>query len=190
MVYGIGTSSKWNMLLDNIKSEMHLVKDSSGIGPSDQTSFYLKDIPVIHFFTGQHSDYHKPSDDEEKINYKGELMVLNFITQLVNASLNIEKFDFLKTRNPDMGKKSFKVTLGVMPDYSYEDTGMRIDGVTNNKPAFNAGLIKGDVIIKLGEHEVKDVQGYMKALSEFKKGDKTKIEVLRNKELKTFDVEF
>ncbi|MCA0429222.1 MAG: M20/M25/M40 family metallo-hydrolase [Bacteroidetes bacterium] len=190
MVYGIGTSTKWNLLLDNIKSEMHLVKDSSGIGPSDQTSFYLKDIPVIHFFTGQHSDYHKPSDDEEKINYKGELMVLNFITQLIDASLNIERFDFLKTRNPDMGKKSFKVTLGVMPDYSFEETGMRIDGVTNNKPAFNAGLIKGDIIIKLGEHEVKDVQGYMKALSDFKKGDKTKIEVLRSKELKTFDVEF
>lgn len=190
LVYGIGTSTKWNELLDGIKTDLRLVKDSSGIGPSDQTSFYLKDIPVIHFFTGQHSDYHKPSDDEPKINYKGEVKVLEFIIELVNRSLVKDKFDFLKTRTPDTGKSSFKVTLGVMPDYTYEGEGMRIDGVTDGKPAFKAGLLKGDVVKKLGGKEVKDVMGYMKVLSEYKKGDKTSIEVLRDNQLKTFQVEF
>jgi hypothetical protein len=190
LVYGIGTSTKWNLILDGIKTELKLIKDSSGIGPSDQTSFYLKDLPVIHFFTGQHIDYHKPSDDEQKINYKGEVKVLEFITELVNASLTTGKFDFLKTRTPDTGKSNFKVTLGVMPDYTFEGEGMRIDGVTDGKPAFKAGLLKGDVVKKLGGKEVKDVMGYMKVLSEYKKGDRTSIEVLRDNQLKTFQVEF
>jgi len=72
LIYGVGTSPVWVPLIDSLKSEFKIIKDSSGIGPSDQTSFYLKDIPVLHFFTGQHSDYHKPSDDIEKVNYKGE----------------------------------------------------------------------------------------------------------------------
>lgn len=190
LVYGIGTSTKWNELLDGIKTDLKLVKDSSGIGPSDQTSFYLKDIPVIHFFTGQHSDYHKPSDDEPKINYKGEVKVLEFIIELVNGSLVKDKFDFLKTRTPDTGKSSFKVTLGVMPDYTFEGEGMRIDGVTEGKPANRAGLLKGDVVKKLGGKDVKDVMGYMKVLSDYKKGDKTSIEVLRDNQLKTFQIEF
>jgi len=190
LVYGIGTSTKWNELLDGIKTDLRLVKDSSGIGPSDQTSFYLKDIPVIHFFTGQHSDYHKPTDDEPKINYKGEVKVLEFIIELVNRSLVKDKFDFLKTRTPDTGKSSFKVTLGVMPDYTFEGEGMRIDGVTEGKPANRAGLLKGDVVKKLGGKDVKDVMGYMKVLSDYKKGDKTSIEVLRDNQLKTFQIEF
>lgn len=72
MIYGVGTSPSFVPLLDSLKLTFNIKKDSSGIGPSDQTSFYLKDIPVLHFFTGQHSDYHKPSDDAEKVNYKGK----------------------------------------------------------------------------------------------------------------------
>lgn len=80
--------------------------------------------------------------------------------------------------------------MGVMPDYTYEGEGMRIDGVTDNKPAFKAGLLKGDVVKKLGSFEVKDVQGYMKALSNFKKGDSTTIEIQRNTETKVLNLTF
>ncbi|MDO9001289.1 MAG: M28 family peptidase [Bacteroidota bacterium] len=190
LIYGVGTSPSWVPLLDSIKTGFSLKTDSSGIGPSDQTSFYLKDIPVLHFFTGQHSDYHKPSDDIEKINFKGEVDVLNYIIQIIEKTYNYPKLIFSKTRNPDTGRKGFKVTMGVMPDYTYDGEGMRIDGVTDGKPASKAGLIKGDVVIKLGDTEVKNVQDYMKALSNFKKGDTTNIEVVRNEELKKFNLTF
>lgn len=180
LVYGVGTSPVFVPLLDSIQSRFKIVKDSSGIGPSDQTSFYLKDIPVLHFFTGQHSDYHKPSDDADKINYQGEVEVLNFIANFIERTYKYPKLSFTKTRSNESTKMSFKVTMGVMPDYTFEGKGMRIDGVTDNKPAAKAGIIKGDVVRKLGEMEVVDVQTYMKALSKFKKGDTTTVEVLRD----------
>jgi membrane-associated protease RseP (regulator of RpoE activity) len=179
VVYGVGTSPLWIPLMDSIKSEFSIKKDSSGIGPSDQTSFYLKDIPVLHFFTGQHSDYHKPSDDENKINYEGEEAVLQYIVKLIEATERYPKLTFLKTRNPDSGKVSFKVTMGIMPDYTFEGKGLRIDGVTDGKPAAKAGLQKGDIITKLGEQKVENVQEYMKALNQFNKGDTGKVKLER-----------
>ncbi len=188
MIYGVGTSPVWVPLLDSIQSNLKLVKDSSGIGPSDQTSFYLKDIPVLHYFSGQHSDYHKPSDDEEKINYKGEVIILDFIAAAIEKTFRYPKLTFTKTRNPDMGKSSFKVSMGVMPDYTYEGEGMRIDGVSEGKPAFKAGLKGGDIIIKFGNTAVKNVKDYMKALGEFKKGDSTTVEILRDGKKMSFPV--
>ncbi len=180
VVYGVGTAPVWVPLIDSLKSEFKILKDSSGIGPSDQTSFYLRDIPVLHFFTGQHSDYHKPGDDADKVNYKGEAAVLDYIIAMVERTYRYPKLTFQKTRTPDTGKSSFKVTMGVMPDYVYEGEGMRIDGVTDGKPASKAGVQKGDVVIRLGTTKVKDVMEYMKALSAFKKGETTEVEVMRN----------
>jgi hypothetical protein len=190
MVYGVGTSPVWVPMIDSLKTEIKIKKDSSGVGPSDQTSFYLKDIPVLHFFTGQHSDYHKPSDDAYKINYTGEVSVLNYIAAVIEKTFSYPKLIFTKTRNPDTGKSSFKVTMGVMPDYAYEGIGMRIDGVSDGRPAFKAGILKGDVLKKLDGMEVKNVEEYMKILSTFKKGDTTTVEILRNKEVKNLAVTF
>ena len=190
MIYGVGTSPSFVPLLDSLKLSFNIKKDSSGIGPSDQTSFYLKDIPVLHFFTGQHSDYHKPSDDAEKVNYKGEAEVLSYIVNVIEKTFHYPKLIFSKTRNPDMGKSSFKVTMGVMPDYTFDGLGMRIDGVTENKPAFKAGLKTGDIVIKIGEFIIKDLQTYMKALSKYEKGQTTTIEVIRIEELKVFNLTF
>lgn len=179
IVYGVGTSPVWVPIIDSINTTLSIKKDSAGIGPSDQTSFYLKNIPVLHFFTGQHQDYHKPSDDADKINYEGEAAVLEYIIRVINATNNSDKLSFLKTRNPDTGKASFKVTMGVMPDYAFEGKGLRIDGVTDGKPAANAGIQKGDIVIRMGDMEIKDVQEYMKALSKHKKGDTVPVKVLR-----------
>jgi len=190
IIYGVGTSAVFVPLIDSMRTRFSIKKDSSGVGPSDQTSFYLKDVPVLHFFTGQHSDYHKPSDDADKINYKGEADILNYIAAFVEASMRYPKMTFQKTRTPDTGKASFKVTMGVMPDYTFEGKGMRIDGVTDNRPAAKAGILKGDVVQKLGDHVVIDVMSYMKALSNFKKGDSTTIEVLRNGETKVLNLTF
>lgn len=190
MVYGVGTSPTWVPLLDQYKSNFSIKKDSSGIGPSDQTSFYLKDIPVLHFFTGQHSDYHKPGDDIEKINFRGEVEVLKYIAQLMEQTFTLPKLTFQKTKTSEKDKVSFKVTMGVMPDYSFEGEGMRIDGVTDGKPAAKAGIEKGDIIIGLGQYPVKSVQDYMKALSNFKKGDATIVKLKRNEILKELALTF
>lgn len=190
VVYGVGTSPVFVPLIDSLPGNFSIKKDSSGVGPSDQTSFYLKNIPVLHFFTGQHSDYHKPSDDVEKLNYQGESEVLAYIAACIEKTLRYPKLSFAKTRNPDTGKASFKVTMGVMPDYTFEGEGMRIDGVSDNRPASRAGIQQGDVVKKLGGLPVKNVEEYMKVLSKFKKGDTTTVEILRKSETKVLELTF
>lgn len=179
IIYGVGTSPVWVPMIDTLKSDLSIKKDSAGIGPSDQTSFYLKNIPVLHFFTGQHSDYHKPGDDIDKINYKGELKVLEYIIRVINNTEGMDKLAFLKTKAPDTGKGGFKVTMGIMPDYTFEGKGLKVDGVSDGKPAAKAGVLKGDLIIQLGEYPINSVQDYMKALGNFKKGDSTIVRVIR-----------
>lgn len=190
MVYGVGTAPEFVNLIGSIKTSMKIMTDSAGVGPSDQTSFYLKDIPVLHFFTGQHSDYHKPSDDVDKVNVEGEKEVLEFIINTITEIEKLPKLKFLKTRSAKSDTPAFKVTLGIMPDYMFSGVGVHIDGVTEGKPAFKAGLQKGDVIVKLGEHTVKDMQSYMKALSMFKKGDTTQVKALRGNDLIEGEITF
>jgi hypothetical protein len=190
MIYGVGTAPEFVNLIASIKTTMNIMTDSAGVGPSDQTSFYLKDIPVLHFFTGQHSDYHKPSDDVDKVNIEGEKEVLEFIVNTISEIEKLPKLKFLKTRSAKSDTPAFKVTLGIMPDYMFSGIGVHIDGVTEGKPAFKAGLLKGDVIVKLGEHTVTDMNSYMKALSMFKKGDTTKVKALRGNDLIEKDLTF
>jgi hypothetical protein len=181
IIYGIGTAKEWLPLIDNLPSDFDIKKDSAGIGPSDQTSFYLKNIPVLHFFTGQHTDYHKATDDYAKINADGEKKILQYIAQLIEKTEDLPKFEFLKTRNPTIEMRNFKVTIGVMPDYTYTGTGMHIDVVMDGRPASKAGVKNGDTVIKMGEHIITDLNDYMKALSLFKKGQTIEIIVLRDK---------
>ena len=192
LVYGVGTAAELNSMIDaaNKNFDFKLVKDSSGVGPSDHTSFYLKNIPVLHFFTGQHKDYHKPSDVAEKINYKGEVKVINYVFEILLELNQKQKLQFLKTRQKEQGRSTFKVTLGLMPDYTYNSGGLRVDGVTDGKPAAKAGLQTGDIILQLGEIKIKDIYDYMKGLSQFKKGDKTEVEFKRGNEFMKSKVEF
>lgn len=183
IVYGVGTSPTWVPLLDQTNSYFNIKKDSSGIGPSDQTSFYLKDIPVLHFFTGQHSDYHKPTDDADKINYDGEQQVLQYIAKLVEQTEALPKLTFTKTAAPASNSNmGFKVTMGVMPDYAFEGKGLRIDGVTDGKPASKAGIKAGDIVIGMGGEVIANIQDYMKALSHYKKGNTTTVKILRGQQ--------
>ncbi len=188
---GYGTSPLWGQLLPE-KDKFFTIKfDSSGSGPSDHTSFYRRDIPVLFFFTGVHSDYHKPTDDANKINYTGELMVVKYIYDIIDAANKKGKLAFTKTRETQsMGKSSFKVTLGIMPDYTYSGTGVRVDGVSEGKTAQKVGIKAGDVITQLGDIKFTDVQSYMGALSKFNKGDATKVKVKRGNEELSFDIIF
>lgn len=190
LVYGTGTAPELNQLVFTLNRDFRIKTDSSGIGPSDHTSFYLKNVPVLHFFTGQHSDYHKPSDDVEKINFEGEQIVLEYILSLLDTIDHLPRLQFLTTRNAEQTKSSFKVTLGIMPDYAFEGKGLRVDGVTEGKAASKAGLKQGDIIIKLGNYSISEIQEYMKALSHFSKGETTTIEIVRGKEVLNYSLTF
>jgi len=189
---GTGTSPRWKSLVDSIAIDgIHIKQTESGVGPSDHTSFYLQDIPVLHFFSGTHSDYHKPSDVESNINYDGELSIIHMIENTVRFADASGKLVFTKTKdenNEDAPK--FKVTLGVVPDYAFEGEGMRIDGVTEGRPASKAGLEPGDIVIQLGENKIVDMMSYMKALGKFNKGDTTKVKVKRGKQEVEKDITF
>ncbi len=188
---GYGTSPTWGALLSEKNDFFKIKFDSSGTGPSDHTSFYRKDIPVLFFFTGAHSDYHKPSDDADKINYVGELQVIKYIYSIIGDANDKDKLVFTKTRDPQsMGKTALKVTLGIMPDYTYSGSGVRVDGVSEGKLAQRTGIKTGDVLIQLGDHKFSDVQTYMEALMKFSKGDATKVKLKRGPEELTFDIIF
>jgi Zn-dependent M28 family amino/carboxypeptidase len=178
-IYGLGTSPIFKQTINANNTKFKIIQKESGVGPSDHTSFYLNDIPVLHFFTGQHEDYHKPSDDYDKINFEGMDIISNYIFDIISDLNDNEKLSFTKTINESEEVPRFKVSLGVVPDYLFDGEGMRIDGVTENRPAQIAGLLKGDVVIKIGEYDVKDMMGYMKALSKFEKGNTTTVSIDR-----------
>jgi hypothetical protein len=191
-VGGIGTSPAWGSLINGEKKMPFNIKvDSSGTGPSDHTSFYRKDIPVLFFFTGLHTDYHKPSDDFDKINYNGQLLVVNYITRLIARTQTQPKLAFTKTREQQTTTSTrFTVSMGIMPDYTFSGGGVKADGVSDGKAAQKAGIKAGDIIVQLGDYSISSVESYMQALSKFKKGDATKVKVKRGKDELLFDIVF
>jgi hypothetical protein len=202
-VQGVGTSPQWPALIEEINRGSSLVTgDSSveprttshesqvtkfdlkttadGAGPSDHASFYLKDIPVLFFFTGTHSDYHKPSDDFDKINAQGQAQVVQFIYDtLMKIQTLPTRPSFTKTQSSDMGRRGFRVTFGVMPDYAEEADGMKISGTREGSPAEKAGLKAGDVLVRIGATKIKNVYDYTFVLGELKAGEEVEVEVVR-----------
>lgn len=180
VISGTGTSPVWKPLLDSIAlGGLHAKYTPSGSGSSDHTSFYVNGIPVLHYFTGSHADYHKPSDDAQLINYEGITSIVKHIYALVGKLDKRPKLVYTATKEDTTVKTTFKVTLGIMPDYLYEGKGVKIDGVTPGKPAALAGLQKGDIIVQLGNISIEDMSGYMKALGKFSKGQTTSVNVRR-----------
>jgi C-terminal processing protease CtpA/Prc len=192
IINGTGTSPHWANALRNADQQGFQIKTTeSGVGPSDHTSFYLKNIPVLHFFSGNHEDYHKPADDEHKINYSGMSRMYMLIKDLIRQTNQAGKIAFTKTKDQDNeNAPRFTVTLGVVPDYTYDGEGMRIDAVTEGKTASVAGLKQGDVVLQLGVIKVTDMMSYMKALATFRKGDKTRIRYKRGGEEQEKDIQF
>jgi hypothetical protein len=192
IVHGTGTSPTWEPLLKKLADDkLNIKTDSSGTGPSDHTSFYLKNLPVLHFFTGSHSDYHKPSDDSEKINSEGEKEVLRLIIKIIESTDSEPRLAFLKTKNKmQAGRSSFKVTMGIMPSYSGDVEGLKVDGVSDGKPAQKGGIQTGDIIVKMGDYEIKDIQNYMDALGKFEKGQTIPVRVKRDKDIVDLNVTF
>lgn len=189
-VHGVGTSPILKQVVKSSNTNFKLIESESGVGPSDHTSFYLNDVPVLFFFTGQHEDYHKPGDDSEKINYDGMKLISDYIFNIITDLDDNGKLAFRKTKDQSQDTPRFKVGLGVIPDYLYDGKGMRIDGVSEDKPAIKAGLQKGDIVLKIGDSTIVDIYGYMRALSVFDEGDKTKVVVKREGKEIEADIEF
>ncbi len=189
-VYGVGTSPILRQTLKAHNTKFKLIDKESGVGPSDHTSFYNADIPVLHFFTGQHEDYHKPSDDADKLNIEGMELISNYIFDVISDLDNNGKLTFRKTKNESENVPRFKVGLGVIPDYLFDGKGMRIDGISEDKPAQKAGLQKGDIVIKIGDSTIVDMMSYMRALSAFETGQRTRVVVDRNGKQVEAEIEF
>jgi hypothetical protein len=193
---GFGTSPTWASLVNNQslsrnEKGLSIKIDSSGSGPSDHTSFYRKDIPVLFYFTGLHTDYHKPTDDADRINYKGMVQIVKHVRNVVEGANEKGKLAFLKTREAQTTTTArFSVSMGIMPDYTYSGNGVRADGVTEGRAAQKAGLKAGDIVLQIGDYRVSSMESYMQTLGRFKKGDKTTVVYQRGSEKFTVEIQF
>ena len=186
-VGGTGTSPLFEPLLDSLQN-IHKLKISyskEGFGPSDHSSFYIKDIPVLFFFTGTHEDYHKPSDDWEKINAAGEQKILELIydvTAYIGAQDKKPGFTTAGPRERPQGRRRFNVTFGIIPSYASSGPGLTIDGVRPDGPAEAAGVQAGDIIIEIDGKDIQDIYDYMHRLGELKKGQEVTVMVKRGED--------
>ncbi|MEO9884613.1 MAG: M28 family peptidase [Balneola sp.] len=193
MIFGMGTADDWENIVNVANTDslkLNLVKD--GTGASDHTSFYYKEIPVLHYFTDTHADYHRPSDDTEYINTEGEALALQHLVRVIQYLDDTTPDQLVFKEAPGEQRQSMNLdgpTLGVLPDYGYEGTGMKITGVTKGRAAQQAGVKGGDIIIGLAGEKLEDIYGYMGMLNKLKKGQKTTITVLRDGKEMTMDLE-
>ena len=192
IVYGTGTSSKWKSILDDKNDyDLTLTFNDEGFGPSDHSSFYGKKIPVLFFFTGTHSDYHKPSDDADKINSSGEEKVLRFVFDVAFDIVNsTSRPDYISVARKDEGRTmGSKVYVGTVPDFAGEVDGYKLGGVTDGSPAAKAGLVTGDIIIKFGDKKISNIYDFTYAIGDHVPGDKVKVLVKRGEQELTFEIE-
>tara|TARA_Y100001935_G_scaffold223573_1_gene199238 strand:- start:171477 stop:172718 length:1242 start_codon:yes stop_codon:yes gene_type:complete len=193
IIFGIGTADDWETIVTDANTDsltIDLVPD--GTGASDHTSFYYKNIPVLHYFTDTHADYHRPSDDVQYINADGEAEVLNHLVRVVNTLDTMDKDQLVFVEAPGEQQESMRLegpTLGVLPDYGFDGKGMKITGTSSGGPAANAGLQGGDVIVGIGDMDLKDIYDYMGALNKLKKGQKTTITIVRDGKEMTMDLQ-
>ncbi len=192
-VYGTGTSTGFKDLLNNNNKDFNfkLTFNDEGYGPSDQSSFYAKEIPVLFFFTGTHTDYHRPTDDADKINSTGEERVIKFVYYIAdNIDESISRPDYVNVPRKGGGRAmAFSVYVGTIPDYASQVDGLKINGVGEGSPAQKAGLQGGDIIIEFGGKKISNIYDYTYALGDFSPGDVIDVVVVRSGEKKTLKVE-
>ncbi len=164
--------------------QFELTLNEDGYGPSDHSSFYAKQVPVLFFFTGTHDDYHKPSDTAEKINYEDEARILSFVGGIIRSiDAGASRPVYTTAKSESQGRSmGFRVYLGTIPNYSESNDGLKLDGVREDSPAAKAGLMAGDRITKLAGREVRNVYDYTYALGEMKAGQEYEVEVVRGSE--------
>jgi hypothetical protein len=191
-VQGIGTSPVWKDMVEtrNDDEGFDLALIDDGHGSSDHSSFYAKDIPVLFFFTGLHTDYHRPSDDADRVNFAGQTTVVRYVAELIDAADANEDIPFTRVKKSDEQPVArFNVYVGTMPDYAHTEDGFRITGTSPGSPAEKAGLQEGDIIIRFGETEVGSIYDYMTALSRHSPGESVPVTVRRGEGETTLTVD-
>ena len=185
IVGGTGSSPGWRDLLTQLNEDagLELKYREGGFGPSDHSSFYGRDIPVLFFFTGVHGDYHKPSDDYDKIKPVPITRVVEFIFQTAGSIRSMEQRPaFRKTAGEprESGRTGFRVTLGIIPDYGEEVEGVRLTGVREGSPASKCGLRSGDLIVGWSGKKITNIYDLTYLLQEHRPGDEVEISVVRD----------
>ena len=185
VIDGVGTSNGWKPLVESAARGLglDLSLGGEGFGASDHASFTAVRVPVAFFFTGVHEDYHLPSDTADKVNAAGEERIATLVTRLaLSVAQSPDRLAFVDApADPHKGGRGgFKVSLGTVPDYSFTGKGLRLDGVRADAPAARAGLQRGDVIVKVGEHDVGNIHDFMFALGDLEPGREVVIVVLRD----------
>jgi len=188
VVSGVGTSSAWPKLLEQAAAGGLKIRPSEdGFGASDQTSFYAAGIPVLHFFSGTHSDYHKPSDDLDKINVPGAVAIGDLTVHLIALLMKDQPIlDYVKVAAAAPARGGFRVSLGTVPDYAAKVDGVQIADARPGGPAATAGLQAGDIITKLGARDIHNFDDYMACFAELQPGSEVPIVVRRGD--KTLDL--
>jgi membrane-associated protease RseP (regulator of RpoE activity) len=190
-VGGYGSSPLWSQLITNVTDKNLEVKlDSTAGTTGDQVPFYRKDIPVLFLHTGNHTDFHKATDDVDKINYDALLHIGKYLSRVIEFTDGKGKISFAKAPEPVTMLAKTTVSLGIIPDNTSNDGGLKINGVSSKKIAEKIGLQPGDVLTKLGSYSINDMNSYILALSNFKAGDRTTLKIKRGKEDREFAVEF
>ena len=184
-VHGVKTGAEFESLLKKEcwKLGLNLSTSPGGFGPSDHTSFYKKKIPVLHFFTGLHDDYHKPTDDVEKVSLYGTRKISQLVYEVSRDILSAQRpptyVAVAEKKSPRTGQ--LKVRMGIMPSYAEdEQPGMTIEGVSPLSPAEKAGLREGDQLLYISEHEVNDVYDLMAAMGHYEPSDEVMLTVVRD----------
>ena len=185
IVGGTGSSPGWKDLLTQLNKDVDLELKfrEGGFGPSDHSSFYGRDIPVLFFFTGVHGDYHKPSDDYDKIEAASTARVVGFIFQTARSIRSMEqRLAFRKTAGEprESGRSRFRVTLGIIPDYGEEVEGVRLTGVREGSPADKCGLRSGDLMVGWSGKKITNIYDLTYLLQEHRPGDRVEISVVRD----------
>jgi aminopeptidase YwaD len=215
IIGGVGTAPEWRMWIVNANTprglqgqpisgfnrdlinanfsataRFDLTLNEDGFGPSDHSSFYSKQVPVLFFWTGTHDDYHKPSDTADKINYGGEARIVSFAANIVrDIDRNDKRPTYTVAKSESQGRSTgFRVYLGTIPNYADSNDGLKLDGVRDDSPASKAGLKAGDKIVKMAGRDVKNVYDYTYALGEMKAGQEYEVEIVRGNERLTLRI--
>ncbi len=186
IVYGLGTSPQWSDLVADAdrSAGLELAYQQAGFGPSDHTSFYGRGVPVLHFFTNLHADYHRPSDDWQKIDFPGITRVAGLVAgiaaRVADRPERLAVIEGVGAR-PEAGEgEGYGAYLGTVPDFTFTERGVRLGGVTGGSPADRAGLRSGDVMIGFSGRDIEDLYGLTAALRSHAPGDTVAITVLRD----------
>ncbi len=189
IVYGVATAEEWTGILEDAagRAGLALVTHGEGYGPSDHTAFYAKDIPVLHFFTNVHADYHRPSDDWERIDAAGLERVAGLVADIAGTVANRRPaLTLLRGAGTPPAPAQPGATrgagawLGSVPDFTPVERGVKLSGVSPESPAARAGIRGGDVIVGLGGMDVADLQGLTDALAAHRPGDEVEVRLLRD----------